>query len=403
MRILYINPYAGGPGVGRYWRSFHLACAWQRQGHEVEVVSPAYHHLMDGEAQSTGCIDIQGVSFNFVHALKYSGNGFRRLLAMLYFAFSLLFFLLRMPRDRRPELIVYSSAHPFAYPAALVAAKLFGARLYFEVRDLWPLSLIEVAGFNRWHPIVIAIGLIEKLAYRCSDKVVSLLPGAQDYMVSKGAREDKFIYAPNGFSQAPTMLFEGCSDLLKDLRCLREGGSFVFFYAGALGEPNAMHKFIDALLFFKAPEGRLVQFVIVGKGEQYGELVQRCIKYNINNVSFYPQVDKGVVLSALSLVDAAFFVMHDLAIYRFGVSLNKLYDYMSAKVPIVGAYDSYNDPIAEARCGISVLPNRPKELASAFEEMVELNDLLRAEMGERGRKYLQENFEYSAIARRIVS
>lgn len=403
MRILYINPYAGGPGVGRYWRSFHLARAWQQQGHEVDIVSPAYHHLMDGETQSVGSVSVQGVSFKFVHALMYTGNGIKRLLAMLYFGISLLFFLFRIPRDRRPELIVYSSAHPFAFPSALFAAKVFGSKLYFEVRDLWPLSLIEVAGFKKWHPIVVVIGLIERLAYRHSDKVISLLPGARSYMISKGLREDKFVYGPNGFSCAPPPFLDGGSKLLNDLEELREQGSFIFFYAGALGEPNAMHKFIDALEFFSAPKGRRVQFVIVGKGEQFEELAQRCNHGNLKNVGFYPQVDKAVVMSALSMVDAGFFVMHDLPIYRFGVSLNKLYDYMSASVPIVGAYDSCNDPIREAGCGLSVRPNRPEQLASAFEKMVSLDEDCRKEMGKRGRAYLQENFEYSAIARRIVS
>lgn len=403
MRILYINPYAGGPGVGRYWRSFHLARAWRQQGHEVNIVCPAYHHLMDGEAKSVGCENIQGIDFNFVDALTYTGNGIRRLLAMIYFGFSLLAFLLRIPRDSRPEIILYSSAHPFAFPSALIAARLFGSKIYFEVRDLWPLSLIEVAGFKRWHPIVLIIGMIEKLAYRFSDKVISLLPGARDYMVGRGLCENKFIYAPNGFSQDSATPLAIGGELIESIKIFRESGNFIFFYAGALGEPNAMHKFIDALEFFKAPDERPVKFVIVGKGEQLDELVKRCASHGLHSVHFYSQVDKEVLLSALTMADAGFFVMHDLPIYRFGVSLNKLYDYMSVSLPIVCAYNACNDPVAEANCGFSVLPNDPVRLARAFEEMVKIDSRERTEMGRRGLDYLKENFEYSAIAKKIVS
>lgn len=402
MKIMYVNPYAGGPEVGRYWRAYHLACEWKNAGHEVTVVSPAYHHLMDGEAMAVGRSEHGGVSYSFLPALKYAGNGLKRLLAMLFFAFTLLAFLIRLSRDERPDLIIYSSAHPFAYPSALLMAKVYKARIYFEVRDLWPLSLVEVAGVSARHPIVWLLEKIERLAYRASDKVISLLPGAFDYMGKHGLTESRFVYAPNGFSLA-TSAMQAHHPLLSDLESFRRNGEFIYFYAGALGEPNAMHKFVDALEYLSDPAGRSIRFVIVGKGEQAEALQRRCAERAFDCVSFYGQVDKSVIVEALKSVDAGFFVMHDLPIYRFGISLNKLYDYMALGVPVVGAYRAFNDPLADADCGISVVPDQPEELAAAFRSLALRDPAALQAMGERGRAYLTANFEYAAIARKILA
>lgn len=403
MNIWYINPYAGGPGVGRYWRSFYLANAWQAQGHDVEIITPGYHHLMD-ESGKSGRQILHGVSYNFVPAPKYKGNGLGRFLSMLCFGFFLFFSLLRLGLKKKPDLVLYSSAHPFGYPAAFLSAKLFRSKILFEVRDIWPLSLVEIAGFNKLHPVVVVLSLIEKFAYFSADAVISLLPGAKQHMVSRGMKPEKFRYVPNGFSLDDVCASDESqrSNLLNDLKRFKSQGDFLFFYAGALGEPNAMHLFLDALQFFEIPEGSSVKFIIVGKGEQSAELGDRCRHLGYNFVLFYPQVDKAEIQQALRLVDAGFFVMHDLPIYRFGVSLNKLYDYMAAGIPVIASYKAFNDPITQAGCGMSVIPGQPEQLAHTFQDMLLLDKATLREMGAKGRLFLEANFEYASLARRIL-
>ncbi|MFB1632410.1 MULTISPECIES: glycosyltransferase family 4 protein [unclassified Pseudomonas] len=402
MKILYVNPYAGGPGVGRYWRAYYLAQEWKKEGHDVTIVSPSFHHLMDGGAMPLGPSVHGGVEYHFLSAMKYSGNGLKRLLSMLSFAVVLLLFLIRLPRSKRPDLIIYSSAHPFAFPSAFIMAKLYKARIYFEVRDLWPLSLIEVAGVSVYHPIVWLLAWIERLAYKRSDRVISLLPGAFPHMEALGLTSDRFVYAPNGFSIQSLFVDHVVHPLLTDLQEFRRNGEFIYFYAGALGEPNAMHKFVDSLEYLPRSSVRKLRFVIVGKGEQAEEIRDRCDLHSYEFVSFYGQVDKSVILEALKCVDAGFFVMHDLPIYRFGISLNKLFDYMAFRLPIVAALHACNNPLIEARCGISVAPNRPKDLAVAFMSLATLERGELSQMGDRGRSYLDENFEYSVIAKKIL-
>ena len=39
MNIWMLHPFAGGPGLGRHWRPYLLADAWQRMGHRPLVIS----------------------------------------------------------------------------------------------------------------------------------------------------------------------------------------------------------------------------------------------------------------------------------------------------------------------------------------------------------------------------
>ena len=403
MNIWYVNPYAGGPGVGRYWRAYYLSREWMKAGHSVRVVTAAYHHLMDTKEPKSGEHVVDGVAYNYIPGVKYQGNGFLRFFSMIVFSIMFFFWGARQGFKDKPELIIYSSAHPFGYPFAWCLAKFFRCKIFFEVRDLWPLSLIDIAGFGRFHPVVIVLSMLEHFAYRTADAVISLLPGAKTYMQERGMLPSKFLYVPNG-----AVLNDICGSLheekglVSDMKEFKRRGDFLFFYAGALGEPNAMHKFVDSLAHVKARGVRGIRFIVVGKGEQEFELKGRCRSLGYDFVDFYPQVDKRIVYSALAYADCGFFVMHDSPIYKYGVSLNKLYDYMSSCVPVVACYRPHNDAVSDAGCGVSVMPECPEALASAFIHMSGLDAARLKEMGSSGRAYFEKNFEYSVLASRIL-
>lgn len=404
VRIWYINPYAGGPGVGRYWRAYSLAKEWVSLGHEVTVVSPSYHHLMTQAGFVSRSHEVDGVIYNFVPSVKYEGNGFWRLVSMLIFGPS--FFiraLFRLHRER-PRLIIYSSAHPFGYPWAWVLARLFGAKIFFEVRDIWPLSLIEIAGLKPRHPIVILLGLIERFAYRSADRVVSLLPNALSHMRSKGVASEKYLYVPNGVSlEAFAGKINYSFPLVEKIYALRNQGYFIFVYTGALGEPNAMHRFVDSLQYLEPRVVDRVRFFIVGRGEQEKEIKERCVELGYDFVSFHPQVDKSAVVDILRVADAGFFLTNDLPIYRFGISPNKMFDYMAAQLPFVGVYrSSGSDIISSSGCGINVLPDAPKELAAAFAKIATYDGDALKEMGRKGGEWIAKHYEYKVLARTII-
>jgi glycosyltransferase involved in cell wall biosynthesis len=100
--------------------------------------------------------------------------------------------------------------------------------------------------------------------------------------------------------------------------------------------------------------------------------------------------------------DVGFLVMHPLPIYRFGVSLNKLFDYMSCALPVLAAYSAGNDPVREANCGLSVPAGDPGAFSEAVKTLCRMSREERQEMGLRGRAVAEEQYSYAVLAARYA-
>ena len=80
---------------------------------------------------------------------------FRRVVNM--FAFMARLYRLPLNRLPAPDAIVVSSPSLFPVLPAKVWSRKFGARLVFEVRDVWPLTLQELGGLSTLHPLIAVI------------------------------------------------------------------------------------------------------------------------------------------------------------------------------------------------------------------------------------------------------
>jgi glycosyltransferase involved in cell wall biosynthesis len=85
-------------------------------------------------------------------------------------------------------------------------------------------------------------------------------------------------------------------------------------------------------------------------------------------------------------------------VWDYGLSLNKVIDYMMAAKPILASYGGYPSMINEADCGYFVPPNNVNALVSGILEMQSKKPDDRADMGARGRKWLLKNRPYSKLA-----
>jgi len=372
-------------------------------GYETLVVSASYHHLsaFDSSLQKDTCKN--GVHYAFVPTSTYKGNGIGRKLSMLLF--SLLLFpycCIKAIKIGKPETIIYSSPHPFGYIGAWLSAKVLGARLVFEVRDIWPLSLIELAGMNPEARVVRLTGWIEKYAYKHSDKVVSLLPFADEHMVSRGMAPEKFVWIPNGVGELdPEQPKNGpASDLEKHVRDLKSKGCFIVIYAGSLGEPNAIQGVLEAFAILKE-EKPDIRLLLVGKGELRGQLREYAERHALSNVEFHDPVDKSDVMEVLKCASAGYISLKPQPIFRFGISPNKLWDYMLARLPIIFACKAANNPVEESGCGFTVEPTDPVSIAAAINRMSELSrEDLRA-LGDAGYRAVQAHYTYEILAKRF--
>ena len=120
------------------------------------------------------------------------------------------------------------------------------------------------------------------------------------------------------------------------------------------------------------------------------------------NVEFLPAVKRDEVPELLSQFDALYVGLQRQPLFRFGVSPNKLMDYMMAGKPVIFAIDAGNDMVAEAGCGVSIPPEDSAAIAKAAEQLAALPQEKLQEMGEKGHRFILENYEYDVLAQKFI-
>lgn len=407
MNIWLLYHYASAPGKGRGERPLCVARELLKHGHSPVIIGAANHHLQFQPVPATavGCLTREGqMQFYWVPARPYKRNGPGRFFNFLDYARGVRGLRHEVERHRlpRPDLVVASSPPPFMLPAAQRLARQRNMPFVFEERDLWPLSLVELAGVPRLHPLVLWMHVIVRRAYRHADAVVSLLPKALPHMEAMGLPADAWHYIPNGVSADDWNL--PATDLPPEHQRVfseyRRRSKFILLYAGAHGPPNALDQVLDlpALADQKGP----YHFVFIGDGAAKQELERRARSHSLQGVSFLPPIPKSALRTALSQTDACFFSLRNSPLFRFGISPNKLFDYFMAAKPVVAALQAGNDPVTEAGAGFTVAPYDTQGLDRAIRRLLSLPLEARRELGRRGREYVRHRHDWNLLGKRYA-
>ena len=404
MNILLINHYAGSKVHGMEYRPFYMAREWMGLGHRVTIVAASSSHLRTVPPVTQGdytAEDVGGISYVWLRAPGYRGNGVRRVLNIGTFISQLLRHRTRLIRDCRPDVVIASSTYPLDNVPAHLIAKACDARLVYEVHDLWPLTPMELGGMSSRHPFIMLMQWAEDFAYRKADRIVSMLPYAAEHMQRHGMAPHKFVHVPNGIDpvewQGPgTPIPPEHGDTLARLKA---EGRFILGYAGSHGVSNALTFLVDSARLLQAQP---VTLVLVGQGPEKNSLQQRAQRMGLDNIMFLPPVPKASIQALLTAIDACFIGWNRKPIYRFGVSPNKLFDYMMAGRPVIHAIEAPGDLVAESGCGLSIPPESPQAIADATLRLMALSPAEREAMGRRGRQYVLAHHDYRVLARQFL-
>ncbi|HET6174592.1 MAG TPA: glycosyltransferase family 4 protein [Gaiellales bacterium] len=402
-RILLINQYAGSPRDGMEFRPHALAREWQATGHDVLIVAGSPSHVRTHNPELTRRVSreiVDGVEFEWLRLPRYDGNGGRRAANVVAFAGQLWARGRALADDFRPDVVIASSTHPLDIYGARCAARRSGARLVFEVHDLWPLTPVELGGMSPAHPFIRLMARAERDACASADSVVSILPAADRHLVTRGMPLERYAHVPNGISIAEADAGDPLPGEQAELvRSLRADGHFLVGYAGGIGLANAIDDLVAAA---ERLRGAPVAFLIWGDGPERLALERQAAGAGLTHVRFLGRIPKPSVRAALEACDALYLGWKRRSVYRFGVSPNKLFDYMAAARPIVHATSAPGDPVAECGCGVSVEAEDPAALALAIEQIASLAASERAELGARGRREAEEHHDYPILAARFL-
>lgn len=393
--VWILNHHAVEPDGAGGARHHTLARHLRSHGWQAHLIASSVEHrsgrqrLPDHEAVRQEIVD--GVPFLWLRTPPYRGNGVGRLRNMMAYTRAAL----RAEVARRlpaPTAVVGSSVHLLAAWAGARLARRHGVPFVLEVRDLWPQTLIDMGVLSPRSPIAWAMRRLERRLYRSADRIVVLLPRAGEHIERCGGDRSKVRYIPNGVDLSTWPVPPP-----------RPAGTpFEFIYCGSHGRANGLDRLLLAMAEVRKRAGDRLRLRLVGEGPMKASLVEMARRLSLEAVSFEPAVPRRRVPEVLSQGDAVVVVLLDLAVYRYGISLNKLFDGLASGRPLVFAGDAANDPVREAGAGISVASCEPAEIAGALLAMAGLPEEQRSRMGAAGRAFVGEHHDAAVLARRFM-
>ena len=405
MNIWYAHHYAGSKLEATYGRPYNLAKSLAEKGNNCRIIAASFHHLMRAPVVQNNSVHsekLDGINFTWLKTPEYQGNGLKRIMNMISFGYRFRTLdLLNEYEIEKPDAIIISSAHPFHIIGGIHWAKRYKAKLIFEVRDIWPLSLIQLLGISSFHPLSLILSWFEKKAYKQADAVVSLLPNAKTHMTELGLKSDKFNYIPNGID-AQTFENTQPSSYRDIIGELKNEGKFIFMYTGAHGIPNALVPLIKAAELIQQKGDKNIEFVLIGDGSCKQDLQNYAQNHQINNIHFLDAIPRAEIPDTLNFADLVFIGGRNLPLYKFGVSPNKMFEYMLAGKPILMTISSPNNPLELAQAGTCIGSNDPIIIANT---VLQYANRPRSDMeviGERGLEYVKKHHLYNILAQQYI-
>ncbi len=149
--------------------------------------------------------------------------------------------------------------------------------------------------------------------------------------------------------------------------------------------------------------GASIRIILVGKGECKEQLKAIAAQDASGLVEFFDQQPKETIMAVLKLASAGYISLKSEPIFRFGVSPNKLWDYMLVGLPVIFACKAGNDPVSDYDCGVSADPDAPEDITAAIFRLLLLSEDERRTMGQRGRDAVLEHYTYESLALQVLN
>lgn len=388
MRIWMINHYAIPPTTAGGTRHYNFARQLQKRGHEVVIIAANYNHSSHrymGSSQKEAELDTRyEVPFVWLPVPAYKGNTLARFWNMLVFMKAILKNK-TLPDLPEPDLILGSSPHLFAALGAELLARRMKKPFILEIRDLWPESLVDLGRFTHKHPLIKGMKSIERYLYKRAQRVISLLPCADQYLIQEGVKAENILWLPNSvdLSAIPAEALVPANNV-----------KFTIMNAGAHGVANDLDTVLTAAKILQNQGlSDQIRICLVGEGPEKARLKKRATEEGITMVEFIDAVPKSQVYDILKQADAFLMLLKNSPVFRWGISPNKLFDYLAMERPVIFAVSTPFNPIEKAQAGISVNPGEPEALATAIYDLyLTPKEKLQA-MGKRGKAFVIENHD----------
>ncbi|MBK8507130.1 MAG: glycosyltransferase family 4 protein [Candidatus Competibacteraceae bacterium] len=367
MHILFLTdnfpPENNAPASRTYEHTRH----WIKQGHQVTVITgvpnfptgqvfPGYRNAW----YSTETME--GVRVVRVKTYITANQGFlKRILD--YQSFMVSGFLAGLIQNR-PDVIVGTSPQFFTNCAAWLLSICRRRPFIFELRDLWPASIVTV-GAMRENVSIRALEKLELFLYRQAAAVVPVTYAFKDDLTRRGIPSGKIGVVRNGVDLSQYMPRARDPELTA-LYGLEN--KFVVGYLGTHGLAHALHSVLETADQLRDyPD---IVFLLIGEGAKRQELIQQADILGLSNVRLIPSQPKEMMPRLWSLCNLSLIHLKNDPVFATVIP-SKLFESMGMGLPVLMALPEgeATSIIHETGAGVVVRPEDPKALAQIVKEL----------------------------------
>jgi glycosyltransferase involved in cell wall biosynthesis len=293
-----------------------------------------------------------------------------------------------------PDVVIASSPQLLVGLAGWWISRLKHVPFIFEVRDLWPESLVAVGVSNAKSLLHRSLGRIAEFLYRKADHIVVVTPAFREFLISRWQiPAEKISVVPNGVE---TKIFTprfADHDLRKGLG---GDGKFIASFIGTMGLAHGLNTLIAAAERFQKTEPDIL-FMLVGEGADRERITALAQAKGLANIRFVPQQLREKVPDYIAASDACLVLLKKSEVFETVIP-TKMLEFMSCARPVIlGVGGQAREMIECSRAGVCIEPENVDQLCDAILKLRK-EDWLRETLGRNGREYIIRNLSRERTA-----
>jgi len=387
MKIIYLHQYFKKPTENGGTRSYDLATAFVKQGHQVEVVTTT-SEKEDFNAGRWRVEMVDNVKVNYLY-LPYD-NSYSVLKRITVFVLFLWHSFYKLRKIQADVVLATSTPLTIGIPA-LLKKWIDGTPYIFEVRDVWPEAVIAIG--------VVRNAFIKKLLYKLESMLYSnaefVVPLSIDMQRSIQTRYPKLLgktqTVVENISEIDRFrMASNRSDYLEKTIGFTPKTSIL--YAGTFGKVNKIEYVIELAAELYKIDPSIV-FLLMGSGAEKQNLIELAMDLKVfkKNVFFLEPVGKKdlpEIYNCVSMGSSFVAPIKEL----WANSANKFFDTLAAGKPILINHGGWqSNVITENNIGYVLKPQVKDNNLVDFVSFVNNSENLLA-TGERARDFATENY-----------
>lgn len=395
IRILLITQYFPPEVAAGANRAYEHAKRWVNFGADVTVVTcfpnyptgtipDRYKALKYFEETIDGIKVIR----TFTYATPNKGF-FKRVLA--YFSFMFSSVIQSRNKIGKQDVIIASSPPYTVGISGMILGKLKKIPFVFEVRDLWPESIIQL-GQVKNRLVIKVLEYIELLMYKNAKMIVGISDPFVEFISAKGIIEEKIKIIKNGVNLE---LFQPQAVDVELKTLLNLKNKFIISYFGTFGLAQGLESILKTAEILK--DNNKIHFLFIGDGADREKLVNFKETQNLSNVTILKPIPKKDLVRYYSISDIMLVPLRKLSLFESALP-SKMFEIMAMGKPILHTVDGEARKLLETEgIGKYVEAENSEALANTILTIVDNPEWL-AEAGEKGRMLVKERFNRNDLA-----